>query len=229
MKKVKKRDGTMVDFDASKIRLAIQKANNDVALEEQANEIVIKRIIDCVANRATKENLDVEEIQDFVEEGLMKSHLYKLGKAYIVFRYKRYWEHEGVDWLSTAKAGYLYLKDSSHITRGGSTITQQLVKNQYLTFEKSLGRKAKEIFIALQMHEGLNFTSLLDASYSVSEMQIILKLLKKGCNCLPLVGKGLDLEHMEFLIPIADNGYDIDFFCNGKESISSLDKRGELQ
>lgn len=66
---------------------------------------------------------------------------------------KRYWEHEGVDWLSTAKAGVMYLQDSEDVRRGGSTITQQLVKNQYLSFEKSIERKSKEILIALQMEK----------------------------------------------------------------------------
>lgn len=62
-------------------------------------------------------------------------------------------EHQGVDWLSTAKAGVLYLKNRSYIVRGGSTITQQLIRNIYLSYEKSIERKAKEIFIALQLEK----------------------------------------------------------------------------
>lgn len=73
--------------------------------------------------------------------------------ATIAIEDKRFWEHSGVDWMSTAKAGYLYLQDSEDIKRGGSTITQQLVKNTYLSFEKSLERKCKEIFIALEMEK----------------------------------------------------------------------------
>ncbi len=73
--------------------------------------------------------------------------------AVVAIEDKRFWEHEGVDLLSTGKAAVLYLKDSKNIVRGGSTITQQLVKNVYLDREKSIERKAKEIFIALKLEE----------------------------------------------------------------------------
>lgn len=73
--------------------------------------------------------------------------------AVVAIEDKRFWEHEGVDFLSTGKAAVLYLKDRNNIVRGGSTITQQLVKNVYLDREKSLERKAKEIFIALKLEE----------------------------------------------------------------------------
>ncbi len=73
--------------------------------------------------------------------------------ATVAIEDKRFWEHEGVDLLSTSKAAFLYLKDSENIVRGGSTITQQLTKNIYLTFEKSLQRKLKEIFIAFRLEK----------------------------------------------------------------------------
>lgn len=44
--------------------------------------------------------------------------------AVVAIEDKRFWEHEGVDLLSTGKAAVLYLKDSDNIVRGGSTITQ---------------------------------------------------------------------------------------------------------
>lgn len=77
----------------------------------------------------------------------------KLIQATIAIEDKRFWEHEGVDWKSTAKAFTLFLKDSENVVRGGSTLTQQLVKNIYLTSEKSIERKGKEILIALQMEK----------------------------------------------------------------------------
>lgn len=74
-------------------------------------------------------------------------------QATIAIEDKRFWEHEGVDWKSTAKALALFLKDSENVVRGGSTLTQQLVKNIYLTSEKSIERKGKEILIALQLEK----------------------------------------------------------------------------
>lgn len=73
--------------------------------------------------------------------------------ATVAIEDKRFWQHQGVDLLSTAKASVLYMKDSENIVRGGSTITQQLIKNIYLTFEKSWQRKLKEICIAYRLEK----------------------------------------------------------------------------
>jgi len=82
--------------------------------------------------------------------------------AVIAIEDRRFWGHSGVDWLSTAKAGILYLRDSERITRGGSTITQQLAKNMYLSFEKSIERKCKEICIALLLEERYSKEQILE-------------------------------------------------------------------
>lgn len=89
MGQVIKRDGCYVKYEPSKINVAIQKANRDVRDSEQASEVIIKKIVDAITKRIAVNNLSVEEIQDLVEEGLMKNHLYVLAKAYIVFRYER--------------------------------------------------------------------------------------------------------------------------------------------
>lgn len=89
MGQVIKRDGSYVEYEPSKISVAIQKANRDVSDSEQANEVAIKRIVDLISEKIAAKDLGVEEIQDLVEEGLMRSHLYPLAKAYIVFRYER--------------------------------------------------------------------------------------------------------------------------------------------
>lgn len=85
-----------------------------------------------------------------------------LVNAVIAIEDKRFYEHSGVDWMSTAKAAVLYLKNPNDITRGGSTITQQLVKNIYLSYEKSLERKGKEIFIALGLEHKYSKEQILE-------------------------------------------------------------------
>lgn len=66
-----------------------------------------------------------------------------------------FYEHEGINLLSTAKAGFLYVKGKltgdDSITRGGSTITQQLAKNVFLTNEQTEERKIREMFIAIEL------------------------------------------------------------------------------
>ena len=59
----------------------------------------------------------------------------------------RFYEHHGFDFVRTAKAAWVDLT-SHHVRQGGSTLTQQLMKNFFLTPERSLKRKAKELLMA---------------------------------------------------------------------------------
>ena len=61
---------------------------------------------------------------------------------------KRFYEHKGIDYKSILRAAIENIK-SRKITQGGSTITQQLVKNEFLTSKKSFERKFYEAFYAL--------------------------------------------------------------------------------
>ena len=68
--------------------------------------------------------------------------------GYIAVEDKRFKTHGGVDVLATLRAGVSLLKNHMHITQGGSTITQQVIKNNLLTQEKSFTRKIAEILLA---------------------------------------------------------------------------------
>jgi penicillin-binding protein 1B len=59
----------------------------------------------------------------------------------------RFYEHHGLDLVRTLKAAWIDLT-SRHVRQGGSTLTQQLMKNFFLTRERSLRRKAKEAMMA---------------------------------------------------------------------------------
>ncbi len=86
--KVIKRDGTTVDFDGSKIIVAIQKANDAVEPEYRIEEEKIPKIARYVQERNRKRLL-VEDIQDMVEHSLMDEGKFELAKAYIIYRYQR--------------------------------------------------------------------------------------------------------------------------------------------
>lgn len=86
--KVIKRDGTTVDFDGSKIIIAIQKANKVVDESDRIEEDKIKEIARHVQNMKRKRLL-VEDIQDIVETCLMDAGKFELAKAYIIYRYER--------------------------------------------------------------------------------------------------------------------------------------------
>ncbi|MCD8175765.1 MAG: anaerobic ribonucleoside-triphosphate reductase [Phascolarctobacterium sp.] len=86
--KVIKRDGTTVDFDRSKIVVAIQKANAAVEVEDRIDEDGIQDIARQVQEKNRKRLL-VEDIQDIVEHSLMEAGRFELAKQYIIYRYQR--------------------------------------------------------------------------------------------------------------------------------------------
>ena len=86
--KVIKRDGTIVDYDRSKIKLAIQKANAEVPEEDRIQEARIDSIIDSIEARR-RQRLLVEDIQDMVEQALVAENKFLLAKTYIIYRYNR--------------------------------------------------------------------------------------------------------------------------------------------
>lgn len=65
---------------------------------------------------------------------------------------KRFFSHCGVDLISIGRALWNDLKAGAFV-EGGSTISQQLMKNQYFTQEKKLERKFAEIFAALELEK----------------------------------------------------------------------------
>jgi penicillin-binding protein 1A len=65
---------------------------------------------------------------------------------------RRFYEHGGIDWEGVIRAAVENVK-SGHIVQGGSTITQQLVRNLYIGKEVSLDRKIKEACLAQKLEK----------------------------------------------------------------------------
>ena len=86
--KIIKRDGTIVDYDPEKIRVAIGKANEEVSRKERVSKEQIKEIITYIED-LKKPRLLVEDIQDIIEQKLMELGKYDLAKKYITYRYTR--------------------------------------------------------------------------------------------------------------------------------------------
>lgn len=84
-----KRDGSEVDFDSSKIKTAIVKANSSVDDNEKISNSDIDIIVSNITKNIESSNYihNVEDIQNLVEESLFKSNKFKLAKNYITYRY----------------------------------------------------------------------------------------------------------------------------------------------
>ena len=89
--KIIKRSGAEVVFDLDKIINAIRKANETVREEDKLTEDEIDAIAEVVADycEEMKHSPNVEEIQDMVENQLMKYNAYTMARNYITYRYKR--------------------------------------------------------------------------------------------------------------------------------------------
>lgn len=74
---------------------------------------------------------------------------------------KRFWKHSGVDYLAICRAVWNDLRTFS-LAEGGSTITQQLMKNEYFTQEKKLERKFAEVFAAWDLEKEYSKEDILE-------------------------------------------------------------------
>ena len=92
--------------------------------------------------------------------------------ACVAIEDKRFFEHSGVDWLRTVKAcGSMFIGRSSF---GGSTITQQLVKNLTKEDDVTVRRKLTEIYRALKLEEDYD-------KQDIMEMYLNTIYLGEGC------------------------------------------------
>ena len=99
------------------------------------------------------ENGEIEKLQNLYAENNREWVDYEnipedLLHATIAIEDKRFFEHQGVDWITTIKACFFMFFGNGD--RGGSTITQQLVKNVTDNWSVTVQRKVQEIFTALE-------------------------------------------------------------------------------
>ncbi len=90
-----------------------------------------------------------------------------LKNAFIAIEDKRFYEHGGVDWLRTISAVRSYLTGEGGATFGGSTITQQLIKNLTGDSEKSIKRKVGELMRATKVEAKLSKNAILEQYLNV--------------------------------------------------------------
>lgn len=89
-------------------------------------------------------------------------------KAVITSEDGKFWSHEGFDFEALEKAARKNIR-KKRFASGGSTITQQLAKNLYLTPEKSVLRKAKEAIITWRLERTLSKRRILELYLNAAE------------------------------------------------------------
>ncbi len=91
-----------------------------------------------------------------------------LQRAVVAAEDASFFAHEGFDWEGIKDAA-LYNLEVGEFKRGGSTITQQLAKNLYLSSERSLFRKAREALITRSLEHHLTKTRILELYLNLAE------------------------------------------------------------
>ena len=93
--------------------------------------------------------------------------------AFVAIEDKRFYKHGGIDFIRTTKAAFNYIFGSGDF--GGSTITQQLVKNLTGNDDFSINRKLSEAFSAIELEKRYDKTEIL-------EMYLNIINLSEGCR-----------------------------------------------
>lgn len=87
---------------------------------------------------------------------------YMVKQIFIITEDRKFYSHSGVDYKSVLRALIELVKNDGEITQGGSTITQQLARNIYLTHEVTLSRKLTEVFIAKELEDRYSKDEILE-------------------------------------------------------------------
>ena len=115
-----------------------------------------------------KEAIQEMPIQVKVEEIRQKENYTKLSElpqiyinAVISVEDHRFYEHNGIDVIAIGRAIINDIKAMSFV-EGGSTITQQIAKNEYFTQEKKITRKVAEVFVAFELEKQYTKNEILE-------------------------------------------------------------------
>ncbi len=122
-----------VEFDR---RGRVSKVRGDGALLDSYTLAPEPLTIDAFEKTSDRAALTYEEIPE------------PLRRAVLAIEDRRFFEHGAVDFRGLARAAFSWGNDARELKQGGSTITQQLVKNTYLTPERTLRRKFREAALA---------------------------------------------------------------------------------
>ncbi len=115
--------------------------------------------------KITMENVVIEDVIDevrsrenYVTIDQLPSHLLE---AFVAVEDHRFMSHNGFDIVSFGRAVIRNLQESEYAA-GGSTITQQLSKNLFFSFEKTFERKVAELIVAKQLEDNYSKDEILE-------------------------------------------------------------------
>jgi penicillin-binding protein 1B len=113
-------------------------------------------------------DLEPQLVSEFFTPEREKRQLVKIGDipphlihAVVAIEDRRFYAHRGIDWLGVLRALYRNVQ-AGGVTEGGSTLTQQLVKNFFLTPKRTIWRKSAEMLMAVMVEARYSKAAILE-------------------------------------------------------------------
>jgi len=202
--RVKKRDGSTVDFDPAKIRSAVEKAALDVLGHRQKAQSVARKVTDKVVRQLSREQKDktphIEDIQDTVESVLMSEGYNHIAKSYILYRENR-------SQLRFTKSA-MGLKDDLKLPVN----TMEVLRRRYLLKDENQNiiETPSELFRRVAGHVAKaedNFKSRLDADQVEEKFYQLMRNREFMPNSPTLMNAGTSFGQLSacFVIPVEDS------------------------
>ena len=193
------------DAKLSKNDLAI-KYENSVVKDMKGNTLAV---LNGDENRVS---ISIEDMAEY------------LPKAFVSIEDERFYEHRGVDIKRTARAVYTYIKNKGSSPFGGSTITQQLVKNLTQEKEDTWQRKVREMARAYYVEQEMSKEEILELYLNLIFLGDTVYGVEQGSNYyFSKSAKDLTLAECAFIAGInhSPNSYN-PFVEKNKEMLNNI-------
>jgi len=201
IKKIQKRDGRVVAFEPKKIEEAIHKAIS--AVEESDGELseqLTKEVVKIMGENYASKIPSVEEVQDEVEETLIKSGHSKVAKAYILYRQKRLEERYTKTLLGVT--------DDLKLTQNAVNVLERryLLKNEDGRVAESTGGMFRRVANNVAQAD-LNYNPNSDVAMVEEEFYELMTSLRFMPNSPTLMNAGTELQQLSacFVLPVKDS------------------------
>jgi len=139
-------------------KVAKEEFNTDDLIIGQSNSTIVDSQGNILATLNGDEKRKIISLSDMSEY---------LPKAYVAIEDERYYQHSGVDFKRTGAAIFTFITHKGSSSFGGSTITQQLVKNATEDKDKTIDRKLKEWARAYKVEEVLSKDQILETYLNI--------------------------------------------------------------
>ena len=203
--------GIVKDVRLGKNDLTI-KYENSVVKDMENNTLGI------LNGNENRESISIDEMSEYLPE------------AFIAIEDERFYEHKGVDIKRTLKAVYTYIANEGKSPFGGSTITQQMVKNLTQEKEDTWQRKVREMARAYYVEQEMTKEEILELYLNLIFLGDTVYGVEKGSNYyFSKSAKDLDLAECAFLAGInhSPNSYN-PFERNNEETLEAIKKRTKI-